>query len=209
MKTLLLNSTYEPMCFIKYRPMIKLVINNKVDKISAWNTGLKHSEGYDIVCGTKLEFYNSKDSIFVEYSNKSYRFCSEKCADSFQINPLDYLHPSIIRLRKYAPWHVKKCRYNRNGVFKRDKYTCQYCGKHCTLSEITIDHVLPRDLGGITSWENCVACCFYCNNIKGNRTPKQAGMKLLHKPFALTKNIWIEYNLLKNKHDDWKLYICN
>ena len=78
----------------------------------------------------------------------------------------------------------------------------------CKVSELTIDHVVPRDLGGETSWDNCVACCWKCNNIKANKTPKMAGMKLLHKPFALTHSIWNEYILMQNKHWDWQHYIA-
>lgn len=116
-------------------------------------------------------------------------------------------YPAIVRLTRYVPRHIKKRRYNRTAVFRRDKFTCQYCGQTCTHKELTIDHVLPRDLGGITSWENCVACCFECNNKKSNKTPKMAKMKLSHRPYAPTQTIWHEYSLLKNKHVDWSDYI--
>ena len=140
-------------------------------------------------------------------SREKYEFCSQECSEDFQIEPLEFLHPAIVRLKKYAPRHIKKRRYNRTGVFRRDRYNCQYCGTTCKTSDLTIDHVRPRDMGGITSWENCVACCYDCNNKKANRTPKMANMPLLHKPSIVTHNIWNEFNLMRHKHIDWQTYI--
>ena len=42
---------------------------------------------------------------------------------------------------------------------------------------------MPRSRGGGNTWTNLVACCSGCNVYKGNRTPKEAGMKLLNKPY--------------------------
>lgn len=119
-------------------------------------------------------------------------------------------HPSIVRLRHYTPYHIKRRRYNRSGVFKRDKNACQYCGALQKVSLLTIDHVTPRAQGGITSWENCVACCFECNNVKADRTPNQAKMKLINgKPKIPRISIMNEYELMPNKHDIWQDYILS
>lgn len=48
--------------------------------------------------------------------------------------------------------------------------------------ELTIDHVLPRALGGITAWDNCVLACVKCNRKKADKTLKQANMRLLKEP---------------------------
>jgi 5-methylcytosine-specific restriction endonuclease McrA len=71
----------------------------------------------------------------------------------------------------------------RRNVFKRDHSTCQYCGVRPGNQELTIDHVIPRSLGGQTTWENCVLSCVACNARKANRTPERAGMKLRRTPF--------------------------
>jgi len=205
MRTLVLNSTYEPTSFISFREMVKLVANNKVDKISAWNCSIKYGEGYDPICGSNMKFYPYSHQV--KYDNNIYKFCSNDCAEIFSVDPLNFLHPSIVRLKKYAPRHIKKCKYNRIGIFRRDKNMCQYCGQTYSQSDLTIDHVVPRYMGGETSWENCVACCFKCNNKKDNKTPKMASMKLLHKPYALIQNIRSEYILINNKHKDWAMYI--
>ena len=114
--------------------------------------------------------------------------------------------PSIIRLKYYTPYYIKRRRYYRAGVFKRDKNICQYCGNKETLDVLTIDHVMPKSQGGKTSWENCVTCCFDCNNRKANRTPKQAGMLLIKKPTIPRLTVWYEYQLMSDTHDDWPDY---
>ena len=64
----------------------------------------------------------------------------------------------------------------------RDRETCQYCGARPGTRELTIDHVVPRVQGGVSSWENCVLACMDCNRRKANRTPEEARMALLERP---------------------------
>lgn len=90
--------------------------------------------------------------------------------------------PEVILLSKYDKVPQPKVHFSRRNLFKRDNMTCQYCGSQPGSEELTIDHVLPRAQGGITTWENTVLCCVDCNRRKANRTPDQAGMKLLKKP---------------------------
>jgi 5-methylcytosine-specific restriction endonuclease McrA len=47
---------------------------------------------------------------------------------------------------------------------------------------LTIDHVVPRAQGGVSSWENCVLACMECNKRKADRTPDQAKMRLKKHP---------------------------
>lgn len=94
---------------------------------------------------------------------------------------------------------------SRRTVLARDQYTCQYCGATPGRAELTIDHVLARSRGGLTEWENVVTSCRACNQYKGNRTPKEAGMTLRREPFkprfiALTilseaplRDVWNKY----------------
>jgi len=88
--------------------------------------------------------------------------------------------PSVVRLDNYVRVTHKKIMLNRKNIIKRDQRRCQYCGR--TDRPLTVDHVLPKHLGGRDSWENLVCACVECNNIKGNRTPEQAGLALLNKP---------------------------
>ena len=68
--------------------------------------------------------------------------------------------------------------FSRRNIFKRDRYVCQYCGSQPGSEELTIDHVVPRSQGGVSSWTNCVLACMTCNKRKADRTPEQAGMML-------------------------------
>lgn len=90
--------------------------------------------------------------------------------------------PAIVRLKNHVKKNYFNSNFSRKALVKRDKNTCQFCGKKLTASQITIDHVLPRAQGGITSFVNCVVACHICNNKKADKTPEQANMKLLRKP---------------------------
>lgn len=90
--------------------------------------------------------------------------------------------PAVVRLSCTIPNYMKSIRFTRANVWLRDKYTCQYCGKHCRASQLTYDHVVPRFYGGKTEWSNITSACHRCNNRKANRTPEEAGMKLLSVP---------------------------
>jgi len=86
--------------------------------------------------------------------------------------------PEVVTLTVYDRVPVNTVTFSRRNVFKRDRFTCQYCGKQPGGEELTIDHVLPRSHGGGSNWENCVLACVDCNHRKADRTPAQAGMSL-------------------------------
>lgn len=92
--------------------------------------------------------------------------------------------PKIIVLGLYDRIPRKEVKFTRQNVFLRDKYTCQYCRTRFPESKLNLDHVVPRDHGGITSWDNIVASCIPCNTRKANRTPAQANMQLPRQPKA-------------------------
>lgn len=95
--------------------------------------------------------------------------------------------PLVIRLLKFVRQIYKnKVPCNRNNIFIRDNFTCQYCGKQASKSKLTLDHVVPESKKGDFTWENLVCCCEACNFFKDDRTPKQAGMSLLKKPVQPT-----------------------
>lgn len=88
--------------------------------------------------------------------------------------------PSIIRLERMIKRPRLSVRLSKREIFRRDGYACQYCGKH--PSRLTVDHIIPRHLGGEHTWQNLVTACPSCNLRKGGRLPEQAGMRLLHAP---------------------------
>jgi len=91
--------------------------------------------------------------------------------------------PEIIRLTNYGDVHRTVVKYSSTGIYRRDNYTCQYCKQRKKREDLSIDHVIPQSRGGKTSWLNCVAACFKCNNKKGDRTPQEAGFALARQPY--------------------------
>src|ERR1700689_4061975 len=94
--------------------------------------------------------------------------------------------PSVIRLLAYRHIPQQIRALSRKNILLRDRNTCQFCGKIFPASELTLDHVVPRSRGGRSSWENLVACCYQCNNRKGDRTPEEAGIQLVRRPRPFT-----------------------
>jgi 5-methylcytosine-specific restriction endonuclease McrA len=94
--------------------------------------------------------------------------------------------PSVIRLLAYRYVPRRSGSVSRKSIIERDGYRCQYCRARLPASKLTLDHVMPKSRGGRASWENLVACCYLCNNRKGNRTPTEAGMALMKKPLPFS-----------------------
>lgn len=88
--------------------------------------------------------------------------------------------PCIVRLTLYVKVPHKKVVLSKRNVMKRDKHSCQYCG--ATQGPMTIDHVVPRNLGGTDTWENLVCACVKCNNKKGDSAPEEADLRLSRRP---------------------------
>lgn len=115
--------------------------------------------------------------------------------------------PSVLKMRYQVRRPMPELRLSRHSILARDGYTCQYCGTKGR--ELTIDHVVPRWVGGPHTWDNLVACCRRCNLKKGDKTPAQANMKLARKP---KRPHFVPYLSLPNYLraqgvDDWKLYL--
>ena len=89
--------------------------------------------------------------------------------------------PSVVALKQYVPQN-RRPPFTRFNVFLRDRFTCQYCAEPFVTQELTFDHLVPRSRGGRTSWCNVVTACTSCNLTKGNRMPKECGMRPLTDP---------------------------
>lgn len=113
--------------------------------------------------------------------------------------------PEVISLTRYDRVPTNTVTFSRRNIFKRDRFTCQYCGEQPGKEELTIDHVLPRSEGGSSSWENCVLACVDCNSRKANMTPLQAGMPLLKKP---VRPNWRPFYATRGERiDSWSKFI--
>jgi hypothetical protein len=72
----------------------------------------------------------------------------------------------------------KKLRFE---IFKRDSFTCQYCGKKAPDVILQCDHIKPVAGGGASDILNLLTSCIDCNSGKGARS--------LTEHMALTKQM--------------------
>ncbi len=115
--------------------------------------------------------------------------------------------PRVIVLSHFDRVPKRHVRFSRANVLSRDDYTCQYCGERRTKSDLNLDHVIPRALGGRSSWENVVASCVDCNRRKGGRTPVQAGLHLRRRP---TRPRWTPLSHMAPaslRHSEWRPFL--
>jgi 5-methylcytosine-specific restriction endonuclease McrA len=116
--------------------------------------------------------------------------------------------PSVIRLLSYRHIPQQSRALSRKNILLRDRNTCQFCGATFPASELTLDHVMPRSRGGRSSWENLVACCYACNNSKGDRTPEEAGLKLQRRPRPFTLHTSRQLmRLMGHRDEKWRKYL--
>ena len=119
----------------------------------------------------------------------------------------DIAVPRIIRVLTYNRIPKQGVKFNRRNIYARDRNHCQYCGKKFSTQELSLDHVIPRSHGGITTWENLVCCCLSCNVRKGGRTPAEAHMKLVTKPVKPTRSPVISVKLADARYRSWKQFL--
>jgi 5-methylcytosine-specific restriction endonuclease McrA len=112
--------------------------------------------------------------------------------------------PSVVRLQVYVYRPYTPVILSRKNIIKRDNHTCQYCGKSHT--QLTVDHIVPKQYGGKDSWENLVCACVRCNCKKGNRTPEKAGMKLLKIPKKPSRLFFLQF-YIDQPHENWRPYL--
>mgnify|MGYP000234243994 CR=1 FL=1 len=113
--------------------------------------------------------------------------------------------PSIVRLSVMVHRPHPRVKLTKREVFRRDKYTCQYCGERSAV--LTIDHVLPRHRGGTHRWENLVTACPACNRRKGGRTPQEAGMPLRSHPCEPPPSAEYLFGRASEYRAEWADYI--
>ena len=154
----------------------------------------------------KYTFYDLKSWIQVSQLKAQFKHPDDDWVRtvSFEIRV-----PKIIRLLLYdrLPQHTVK--FNRRNIFARDEGRCQYCGKKFPSPELSLEHVVPRSRGGGSTWENIVCACTECNKKKGGRTPQEAGMRLIRKPFKPRRNPLLKLKLRSQKYESWKAFLDN
>ena len=115
--------------------------------------------------------------------------------------------PRVILLMFFDRLPRKEVKFTRHNIFERDRNTCQYCGRVFDRRELNLDHVVPRDRGGPTTWENIVCSCIPCNTRKSNRTPSEASMRLVRKPKRPKWRPFVQVTFGAPIHESWKHFL--
>ncbi len=145
-------------------------------------------------------FMGMADTLVLDLSNRPIGFVSwqravkmywEDRAEIVKEDPNVFLHspsiemnmPRVIKAKNYVIKRLKlSVPFSRRNIALRDNSQCQYCARILHSHEYTLDHVIPRSKGGLSTWTNLVLCCIKCNKQKNNHTLAQAGMTLLRVP---------------------------
>lgn len=116
------------------------------------------------------------------------------------------IHP-IIALRGASKINLFDVEPSFSGskLFKRDRFTCAYCGEVFRDKDLTVEHILPQSRGGVDSWEGCVSACSSCNLRKSDRLPEEAGMPLLYLPYRPSRfeNFLLEGRRIRGDVHEW------
>lgn len=123
---------------------------------------------------------------YQEYNLKSWEDVSKakaEFADAVIRTPrMQLVVPEVIRLTGYEGQGERTVVFSRRNIFKRDRYTCCYCGAQPGPTELTIDHLVPKSRGGKSEWTNCVLACLKCNARKANLSLAESKMTLRKVP---------------------------
>ena len=133
----------------------------------------------------------------------------EQQGDMLHAARMNIAMPSVIRLIEYRRIPHQTRALSRKNILLRDRNSCQYCSVILTSSELTLDHVVPRSRGGLSTWENLVACCHSCNRRKGNQMLHELrDMKLIRepRPFTLHTSRHI-MRMIGHSDHKWRKYL--
>ena len=146
---------------------------------------------------------------FFTHDFESWRDFSTGEPDEEMVNTISFKIrvPRVIVLLLFDRMPRKEVKFTRHNIFERDKNMCQYCGKVFDKRDLNLDHVIPRDKGGATTWENIVCSCIPCNTRKGNRLPHHAKMKLIRKPERPKWRPFVHITFDAQVHDSWRHFI--
>ena len=116
--------------------------------------------------------------------------------------------PQVMVLGVYDKMPRLEVRFTRRNVFVRDNFTCQYCARELPETQLNLDHVVPRDKGGRTTWANIVTSCVRCNTRKANKLPDEARMHPLNKPSAPRWRPLFGITEKGHGHESWSLFVA-
>ncbi len=172
---------------------------------------------FSLLCRDLAEVVSLEDGQFATYNFATWREVSEYRARFYRQEDDDWVRtvnceiqvPRVIRLMDYEKLPKQTVKFNRRNIFARDNNQCQFCGKKFPTTELSLDHIVPRSQGGLSTWENIVCACVNCNVKKGGRTPKQAHMTLIRKPEKPKRSPMLNLKLTHRKYQSWRTFLEN
>lgn len=147
------------------------------------------------ICSVKRAFlllYLKKADLLNEVASQRLRTVSAS-----------YPFPSVIKVSNYVTVPYRGVVLSRHNIFRRDSYTCQYCG---TKSDLTLDHLIPRSKGGKSNWTNLVTACKSCNAKKGDYALEDVNMTLKHRPTKPSYLMFLKKSM-NSFNEDWLYYL--
>ncbi len=113
--------------------------------------------------------------------------------------------PSVVRLSQLVKRPRPKVTLSKREILRRDNYTCQYCGRKTRT--LTLDHIIPRHLGGQHTWQNLVTACPSCNRNKGGNRLEDVGMKLRYQPYEPSPTATYIFGRHLEQRQEWAQFI--
>ena len=149
-----------------------------------------------------LQICNMRRAIILIFRGKAHSV--EQFDDEIRSVSYSIKMPAVIRIYSYINLPRNSIVLTRKNILKRDSLSCQYCGTKS--SPLTVDHIIPKVKGGKDSWENLTTACVSCNNKKGNRTLREANLKLLSKPRVPSRITFIQ-RFVRTPIKEWRPYL--
>ena len=164
---------------------------------------------FTLLCAGHAQVVYSEGRNFSTHDFESWRDFSDREPGDEMVNTISFKIriPRVIVLMLFDRMPRKEVKFTRHNLFERDKNTCQYCAKRLDRKDLNLDHVIPRDKGGLTTWENIVCSCIPCNTRKGNRLPHEANMKLIRKPERPKWRPFVHITFDSHLHESWRHFI--
>lgn len=149
-----------------------------------------------------LQICNMRRAVILIFLGKAHSV--ERYDDEIRSVSYSMQMPAVIRIYNYINLPRNSIVLTRKNILKRDSLSCQYCGTKS--SPLTVDHITPKVKGGKDSWENLTTACVSCNNKKGNRTLREANLKLLSKPRVPSRITFIQ-RFVRTPIKEWRPYL--
>jgi len=115
-----------------------------------------------IVVTKKMKCKNCDEEFIWSSSQPNQIYCSKECQKEFYQNKVDKMKKGIMVTGNGRYHNFYRLRFE---IFKRDNFTCQYCGRNVREDGIKLhcDHIIPKSKGGQFVSNNLIASCEECN----------------------------------------------